>query len=82
MAQSSPRDIPLPRAFEEERTARLFRNDPQYYEAVRGLLLSRRDARREQIESASGEAAIVMRGRCQELTSIINDLFPPMRKED
>lgn len=79
--QKLQRDF-LSLAHQEEHEARQLRSDPQFYMTVRNLLLRRQQSRREQAESAGGEAAIVMRGRCQELTAIINDIFPPLHEED
>lgn len=70
-------------AYEAERLLAKLAEDRVLYEGLRALLWRRREARREQYEAADGEKAIIMRGRCQELTSIINDVFPlRQRKEE
>lgn len=63
-------------AFDEQRLILKLREDPQLYNGLRELLVRRRESRREQLEQGDGEKAIVMRGRSQELTSILNELFP------
>lgn len=70
----------LPPAFAEEREFERLRENPQFYHLMREILVRRRDQRREQTENSAGEAAAVMRGRCQELTAIINDIFPERRE--
>lgn len=65
---------------QEEREAHNLRREPQLYRAVRELLIRRRDRRREQAEASAGEAAAVMRGRCQELTALINEVFPDYKE--
>jgi hypothetical protein len=71
----------LPAAFAEERTMQKMRDDPMLYEGLREIIHRRREQRREQLEAAEGEKAAVLRGRSQELTAILNELFPQLRKE-
>lgn len=70
----------VPAEFQEEREAERLRENPQFYHLMREILVRRRDRRREQTENSAGEASTVMRGRCQELTAIINDIFPERRE--
>lgn len=67
--------------YDEQRLLAKLREDPVLYEGLRDLLWRRREQRREQIETGTGEPAIVIRGRAQELTSILNEIFPQLRKE-
>lgn len=66
----------IPTAFENQRALQRLKADPQFYGQLRSMFVQRRDTRREQAEAAMGEVAILMRGRTQELTSIINEFFP------
>jgi len=70
-----------PVAYDEERLIAKLRGDPILYNGLRELLLRRRENRREQAESADGEKAAVLRGRCQELTALLNDTFQSSRDE-
>ena len=79
---SSLPQIPFePQAFAEDRLWRKLLDDPVIYDGLREAFLRRRDLRREQIEASAGEVAILMRGRCQELTAILNELFTQRAKE-
>ena len=62
-------------AFEEQELFRVIRSNPVLFRALREYFVSRRDARREQTEQATGEQAVVLRGQCRELTAIINEAF-------
>jgi hypothetical protein len=62
-------------AFDDERLARALKENSVLYNALRDAFVSRRDFRREQAEAAQGELAVAMRGRCQELTAVLNDFF-------
>jgi hypothetical protein len=62
-------------AYDDERLVRALKESAVLYAALRSAFLTRRDFRREQAEAAQGELAVVLRGRCQELTAIINEFF-------
>lgn len=66
--------------YDEQRLIMKLREDPQLYNGLRELIVRRREQRREQLEQGDGEKAIVMRGRAQELTSILNELFPQLAR--
>lgn len=66
----------IPTAFENQRTLQRIKADPVVYKSIRAMFVQRREARREQLEAANGEVAVLLRGRSQELTSIINEFFP------
>lgn len=70
----------LPTAFAEERTLQKLRDDPVLYHALRDLFHERREQRRAQSEAASGEPGQVLRGRCQELTAILNEVFSNVKE--
>lgn len=62
-------------AFENERLIVALKQNAGLYAALRESFIARRERSRELMESAQGEVAVVMRGRCQELTAIINEFF-------
>jgi hypothetical protein len=62
-------------AFDDQHLARALKENVGLFRALKDHFVGRRDQRREQSEASQGEAAVVMRGRCQELTAIINELF-------
>jgi len=62
-------------AYDDERLARALKENALLYNALRDAFLTRRELRREQSEASQGEMAVTLRGRCQELTAIINDFF-------
>lgn len=68
--------------YDEQRLLAKLREDPVLYNGLRELMHRRREQRREQLESAEGEKAAVLRGRSQELTSILNEVFPQSRPTD
>jgi hypothetical protein len=61
-------------AIQKSRFETFIERDVTVMRELREYLLARRNLRREQAENASGEAAITVRGRCQELTALINEL--------
>lgn len=62
--------------YETETLSRALAANPSLANGLRNYLEEARARRREQLETATGELAIVFRGRCQELTAIINELTP------
>jgi hypothetical protein len=62
-------------AFDDQRLSRALKENSNLYVALRDMLVQRREQRREQAENAQGELAVALRGRCQELTAIINEFF-------
>lgn len=62
-------------AFDDERLARALKENVVLYNALREAFVVRRELRRDQLEAAQGEQAVAMRGRCQEITAILNDFF-------
>ena len=62
-------------AFEEQALFRALRENATLYKALRQAFVERREQRREQSENSQGESAVLLRGKCQELTAIINEVF-------
>lgn len=55
--------------------ATALRENPEMARGLRGYLQGAHAQRHFQLENSQGEQAVVLRGRCQELTAIINELF-------
>lgn len=70
----------LPQAFAEQRLVQRLRDDPVVYRALRALFIERREQRRTQAEAATGETGQVLRGRCVELSAILNEVFPDVKE--
>jgi hypothetical protein len=51
------------------------RENPGLALSLEAYLVELREARRAVLENSAAEAAIVMRGQCQALTAVINQLF-------
>jgi hypothetical protein len=62
-------------AFEDQALFRALRENATLYKALRQAFVERREQRREQSENAQGESAVLLRGKCQELTAILNEIF-------
>jgi len=62
-------------AFDEQALFRALRENPGLFRALRDSFVERREHRREQLENSQGEQAVVLRGKCHELTAIINEVF-------
>lgn len=62
-------------AFEEQALFRSIRENATLFRALKQAFVERREQRREQAENAQGESAVALRGKCQELTAILNELF-------
>jgi hypothetical protein len=65
-----------PVGFRNERLLKRLREDKVTYAAIRHMFVERREQRRAQTETMTVGNVDVMRGRCQELTSILIELFP------
>lgn len=63
------------KAFEEQALFRAIRENATLFRALKQAFVERREQRREQAENAQGESAVALRGKCQELTAILNELF-------
>lgn len=68
-------NAPVPIAFQNERLLQRMKADPALWGALREMFLRRREERRLQVESMATGNVDVMRGRAQELTSILNEIF-------
>lgn len=80
-APSAIRLNPDSPAAREQITLAQFRENQAAYRALRDLFWNRRESRRLQLEQASGEQAIALRGRCTELTTILLEYFEEGKPE-
>ncbi len=62
-------------AYETQQLSRALAENTGLRRLLHTYFMEQRDHRRLQLEQSSGESAVVLRGKCQELTAILGELF-------
>ena len=62
-------------AYETQQLGRALAENAGMRRLLHTYFVEQRDMRRLQLEQSAGESAVVLRGRCQELTAILGELF-------